>query len=214
MKELLDALKVNFEGREHIHRKLLDAPKFGNDIDFVDQIAVDLYRFVAEESYKIMGPLGEPLTPSAYSITTHPLFGKVCGALPDGRKAGTPLCDGAVSAFPGTDLSGPTALIRSATKIDALPYKSVQLNMKFHPTVLKGMKGSKTLLSMIKTFFDLGGYFIQFNVVDSRMLRDAQRHPERYRDLLVRVAGFTAYWVELSKGVQDEIIQRTEFSDL
>jgi formate C-acetyltransferase/4-hydroxyphenylacetate decarboxylase large subunit len=119
-----------------------------------------------------------------------------------------------VSAFPGTDVSGPTALIRSATKIDALPYKSVQLNMKFHPSALKGLKGSRALLSLIKTFFDLGGYFIQFNIVDSKMLRDAQRHPERYRDLLVRVAGFTAYWVELSKGVQDEIIQRTEFGDI
>jgi len=86
--------------------------------------------------------------------------------------------------------------------------------VKFHPTALKGLKGSQALLSLIKTFFDLGGYFIQFNVVDSKMLRDAQRHPEKYRDLLVRVAGFTAYWVELSKVVQDEIIQRTEFSTI
>jgi formate C-acetyltransferase/4-hydroxyphenylacetate decarboxylase large subunit len=214
MKELREALRVNFEGKEEIHRKLLEAPKFGNDIDEVDHIASDLYKFVADESLKITGPLGEPLIPSAYSITTHPLFGKGCGALPDGRKAGVALCDGAVSAFPGTDCSGPTALIRSATKIDALPYKSVQLNMKFHPSALKGLRGSRALLSLIKTFFDLGGYFIQFNVVDSRMLRDAQRHPESYRDLLVRVAGFTAYWVELSKGVQDEIIQRTEFGSI
>jgi len=214
MQELRESLKVNFEGREEIHRRLLDAPKFGNDMDSVDHIAADLYKFVADESLKTMGPLGETLIPSAYSITTHPLFGKGCGALPDGRKAGVALCDGAVSAFPGTDVSGPTALIRSATKIDALPYKSVQLNMKFHPSALKGLKGSKALLSLIKTFFDLGGYFIQFNVVDSRMLRDAQRNPDRYRDLLVRVAGFTAYWVELSKGVQDEIIQRTEFSGI
>jgi len=214
MEELQEALKVNFEGKEEIHRKLLDAPKFGNDTDYVDQIAVDLYKFVADQSLKIRGPLGEPLTPSAYSITSHPIYGKLCGALPDGRKAGVPLCDGAVSAFSGTDVSGPTALIRSATKIDVLPYKSVQLNVKFHPTAIKGAKGSQGLLSLIKTFFDLGGYFIQFNVVDSKMLRDAQRHPERYRELLVRVAGFTAYWVELSKGVQDEIIQRTEFSNI
>jgi pyruvate-formate lyase len=214
MKEMREALRANFEGKEEIHRKLLDAPKFGNDIDYVDQIAADLYKFVADESLKIRGPMGKPLTPSAYSITIHPIYGKLCGALPDGRKAGVPLSDGAVSAFPGTDVSGPTALIRSATKIDALPYKSVQLNVKFHPTAIKGVKGSQALLSMIKTFFDLGGYFIQFNVVDSKMLRDAQRHPERYRELLVRVAGFTAYWVELSKSVQDEIIQRTEFSTI
>lgn len=214
MKELLEALKVNFEGKEEIHRRLLDAPKFGNEIDYVDLIAADLYKFVADESLKIRGPMGEPLTPSAYSISIHPIYGKLCGALPDGRKAGVPLADGAVSAFSGTDISGPTALIHSATKIDALPYKSVQLNVKFHPTALKGLKGSQALLSLIKTFFDLGGYFIQFNVVDSKMLRDAQRHPEKYRNLLVRVAGFTAYWVELSKGVQDEIIQRTEFGNI
>jgi pyruvate-formate lyase len=214
LKELGEALMVNFEGKEEIHTKCFEAPKFGNDIRWVDEIAADLYRFVAEESLKIIGPLGQPLTPSAYSITTHPLFGKVCGALPDGRRAGVPLCDGAVSAFPGTDTSGPTALIRSATKIDPLPYKSVQLNVKFHPTALKGAKGSQGLLSLVKTFFDLGGYFIQFNVVDSKMLRDAQRNPDKYRGLLVRVAGFTAYWVELSKGVQDEIIQRTEFGDI
>jgi pyruvate-formate lyase len=214
MKELLEALKVNFEGKEDIFKKLLETPKFGNEIDYVDLIAADLYKFVADESLKIRGPMGEPLTPSAYSISIHPIYGKLCGALPDGRKAGVPLADGAVSAFSGTDISGPTALIHSATKIDALPYKSVQLNVKFHPTALKGLKGSQALLSLIKTFFDLGGYFIQFNVVDSKMLRDAQRHPERYRNLLVRVAGFTAYWVELSKGVQDEIIQRTEFGNI
>ena len=86
--------------------------------------------------------------------------------------------------------------------------------MKFHPTALKGSNGSQALLSLIKTFFDQGGYFIQFNVVDSKMLRDAQKHPERYRNLLVRVAGFTAYWVELSKGVQDEVIRRTEFESM
>ena len=175
MKELQEALSVNFEGKEALHRQLLDAPKFGNAISFVDKIAADLYRFVADASLNIIGPLGEPLTPSAYSISTHPLFGKACGALPDGRKAGLPLCDGAVSAFPGTDTSGPTALIRSATKIDPLPYKSVQLNVKFHPTALKGAKGSQALLSLVKTFFDLGGYFIQFNVVDSKMLRDAKK---------------------------------------
>jgi formate C-acetyltransferase/4-hydroxyphenylacetate decarboxylase large subunit len=214
IKELQEALSGNFEGKEEIHKKLLEAPKFGNNDDYVDQIAADLYRFVAEESLKIPSPLGEPIFPSAYSVTSHPPFGKACGALPDGRKAGITLCDGAVSAFPGTDVHGPTALIRSATKIDALPYKSVQLNVKMHPTALKGIKGSRALLSLVKAFFDLGGYFIQFNVVDSKMLRDAQKHPERYRDLLVRVAGFTAYWVELSKPVQDEIIQRTDFSSI
>jgi pyruvate-formate lyase len=214
IKELMGAIQADFEGKEEIHNHLLEAPKFGNDDDFVDTIAAELYKYVADESLRIMGPLGQVLIPSAYSVTTHPLFGKFCGALPDGRKAGITLCDGAVSAFPGTDISGATALIRSATKIDALPYKSVQLNMKLHPSALKGANAEQAFLALIKTFFDLGGYFIQFNVVDSNMLRNAQRYPKDYPDLLVRVAGFTAYWVELSKDVQDEIIRRTEFGTM
>jgi len=214
VKEMMEAVKVNFEGKDEIHNKLLEAPKYGNDDDFVDEIAVDIYKFIADSTMKIMSPLGELMLPSAYSVTTHPPFGKACGAFPDGRKEGIPLCDGAVSAFPGTDISGPTALIRSATKIDSLPFKSLQLNLKLHPTSFKGAVGSKAILSLIQTFFNLGGYFIQFNVVDSRMLRDAQKYPEKHRELMVRVAGFSAYWVELSKDVQDEIILRTEFKNI
>lgn len=214
LKQLKEALAANFEGDGYaeVHRKLLSVPKFGNNDDYVDSIAKRLYDEYYQEVFAHLNYFGVPYTPGALSISTHPIFGKACGALPDGRKAGVSLCDAGISAFPGTDTSGPTALILSGSKIDALPAMTVLFNMKFHPTALKGMVGSKSLLSLVKTFFDLGGWHIQFNVVDSQMLKDAQLHPENCRDLIVRVAGFSAYWVELSGQVQDEIIARTEFS--
>jgi len=214
VKQLKEALAADFSGDGYveIHKKLLSAPKFGNNDDFVDSMARRLYDEYYEEVFKHPNYFGVPYTPGALSISAHPAFGKACGALPDGRNAGVSLCDAGISAFPGTDTNGPTALILSGCKVDAVPTMVVLFNMKFHPTALSGMAGSKNLLSLIKTFMDLGGWHIQFNVVDSRMLRDAQLHPENYRDLIVRVAGFSAFWVELNKNVQDEVIARTEFS--
>jgi formate C-acetyltransferase/4-hydroxyphenylacetate decarboxylase large subunit len=212
--QLKEALAENFEGNgnEEIYKRVLDAPKFGNNDDYVDTIAKRIYDEYYQEVFSHLNYFGIPYTPGALSISAHPVFGKACGALPDGRKAGVSLCDAGVSAFPGTDNNGPTALILSGSKIDALPTLSILFNMKLHPTALKGIAGSKNLLSLIKTFFDLGGWHIQFNVVDTEMLKDAQQHPENYRDLIVRVAGFSAYWVELSAQVQAEIIDRTEYS--
>jgi formate C-acetyltransferase/4-hydroxyphenylacetate decarboxylase large subunit len=213
MKELKEALAVNFEGNGYheIHDKLLAAPKFGNNDDFVDLITKRLYKDYCEEVSKRTNYFGVPWSPGGLSISVHPTFGRVCGALPDGRKAGVSLCDAAISAFPGTDTKGPTSLVLSGTKVDALPTMVMLFNMKFHPTALSGMAGARSLLALIKTFMDLNGWHIQFNVVDTEMLRDAQLHPENYRDLIVRVAGFSAYWVELSKSVQAEVIARTEF---
>lgn len=133
--------------------------------------------------------------------------------MPDGRTAGLTLVDAVQSAYPGTDTHGPLALLRSAVKLDSVDMRSTQLNMKFHPNAVAGIMGSKKLLNLIRTYFDQGGYHVQFNIVDSRMLRDAQAHPDRYRGLIVRVAGFSAYWVELPKPIQDEIIARTEYSE-
>lgn len=214
LSQLKEALTANFEGDGYgeIHKKVLAAPKFGNNDDYVDSIAKKLYDEYYEEVFTHLNYFGVPYTPGALSISAHPIFGKACGALPDGRRARISLCDAGVSAFPGTDTSGPTSLVLSASKIDALPTLSVLFNMKFHPTALKGIEGAKNLLSLIKTFFDLGGWHVQFNVVDTEMLKDAQLHPENFRGLIVRVAGFSAYWVELSRQVQDEIIDRTEFS--
>jgi len=131
--------------------------------------------------------------------------------LPSGRQSRLPFADASVSASPGMDKNGPTALIRSATKVlDTIKYASGQMNMKFHPSALKTKEGLRKLIALIKTYMDLGGHHIQFNVVSRETLRDAQLHPDNYRDLIIRVAGFSAYFIHLDADVQNEIIKRTE----
>lgn len=116
-----------------------------------------------------------------------------------------------MSAYPGTDKNGPYAIFRSATVWDHSNTQSSMLNLKLHPTAISGDAGTKKLLALTRAYMRLGGHHIQYNIVDSNNLRDAQRHPENYRDLLVRVSGFTHYWCELSKPIQDEVISRTEY---
>jgi indoleacetate decarboxylase len=208
--ELRRAVAEDWRGHELLRKKALAAPKWGNDIDEVDGIFLRLYddycRWVAgQDNY-----LGCAYDPSMLAISTPVPFGKACAAFPDGRRAGEPLADGVTSPFPGTDTCGPTAVVRSSGKVDHTRIRGGLLNLKFHPTALKGERGSENLLALIKTYFDMPGSHVQFNVVDSQMLRDAQAHPERYRDLVVRVAGFSAYWVEMSKALQDQVIWRTE----
>jgi formate C-acetyltransferase len=148
--------------------------------------------------------------PDAYTKSIHNLMGMVTGALPNGKKAGVALTDGSLSAMPGTDVNGPTALVMSAAKAqDAVKYTATHMNMKLPPDQLKTRKGRENVLRLVKTLFDNDGYHIQFNVLDTNILRDAQKHPENYRDLVVRVAGFSAFFTQLAKGVQDEVIERT-----
>ena len=148
--------------------------------------------------------------PDAYTKSIHNLMGMVTGALPNGKRAGVALTDGSLSAMPGTDVNGPTALVMSAAKAqDAIKYTATHMNMKLPPDQLKTRKGRDNVLSLVKTLFDNDGYHIQFNVLDTNILRDAQKHPENYRDLVVRVAGFSAFFTKLAKGVQDEVIERT-----
>jgi len=212
MGQLRQALEANFEGYEGIERMCLIAPKYGNDDEYADSIAQDIY----EMCYNLQSKtdyLGRPVMPSAYSVAAHAAFGELTGALPSGRKARETLVDASVSAQGGTDRNGPTALAKSAARvIDTVKYGSNHLNMKFHPTALKGRQGARNLLSLIKTYFDLGGYHVQFNCVSAETLQEAQRHPEEYKELIVRVAGFSAYFVTLDKDVQDDIIKRTELS--
>ena len=131
--------------------------------------------------------------PDAYTKSIHNLMGLVTGALPTGKKAGVALTDGCLSAMPGTDTHGPTALVMSAAKsMDAIKYTATHMNMKLPPNQLKTRKGREAVLNLIKTYMDNDGYHIQFNVLDTNTLRDAQKHPEKYRDLVVRVAGFSA----------------------
>ncbi len=212
LSELLYAVQENWKGFEMLRKKALAVPHWGNDDDFADNIFLDLFREYCDWVRGQKNYLGEPYDPSMLAISTPVPFGKVCAAFPDGRLSGEPLADGVTSPFPGTDTCGPTAVIRSSSKVDHTQIRGGLLNLKFHPSALKGESGSANLLALIRTYFENPGFHVQFNVVDSRMLTDAQEHPENYRDLVVRVAGFSAYWVEMSKALQDQVIWRTEHS--
>jgi indoleacetate decarboxylase len=209
-RELVLALDDDWVGHARLRNRALSAPKWGNDDDLVDDIFLRLFGVYCDAVREQKNYLGEPYDPSMLAISTPVPFGKACGAFPDGRRAGEPLADGVTSPFPGTDSCGPTAVIRSSAKVDHTQIRGGLLNLKFHPTALQGNRGTNNLLALIKTYFEGPGFQVQFNVVDSEMLRDAQRHPDRYRDLVVRVAGFSAYWVEMSKALQDQVISRTE----
>ena len=212
LERLRQALADDFEGHEDVQQMCLNAPKYGNDDEYVDAMARGIYN----TCYKLHSKsdyLGRPVMPSAYSVTGHVAFGEFTGALPSGKRATKPLVDASVSAQAGTDKNGPTALVKSAAKVlDTVKYGSSHLNMKFHPTALKGTSGARNLLSLIKTYFDLGGYHVQFNCISGETLRAAQLHPENYKELVVRVAGYSAYFVTLDKDVQEDIIKRTELS--
>jgi pyruvate-formate lyase len=214
LKQLKQATTANWEGYEEIRKMCLQAPKYGNDIDYVDSIACQLYNFLIEEEAKYQTSArpvsGRIRGVGGASISSMFAGGGIIGATPDGRQAGTTLSDGTVSPTQGRDTQGPTALLKSAAKIDQSRCSSTLLNVKLHPSSINTREDLKKLGSLIKTYGDMGGKWIQFNVVGNEQLLDAQKHPENYRDLIVRVAGYSAYFVDLSKGVQDDIIRRME----
>ena len=206
--------KDNYEDWLKIHTQCIDAPKYGNDNQFVDMIFRDWQKWFSKmcENYKSL--YNEPLYSCQISVSTHAPMGAVTLASADGRLSGTTFADGSVSAYPGTDVNGPYALFNSATCYNHALSQNSQLNMKIHPSVVKGREGSKKFLEMIKAYLRKGAFHAQFNIVDSRMLKDAQTNPDNYRGLMVRVAGFTQYWVELGKQIQDEVIARTEYEEI
>ena len=208
-RELLDALSVNFEGKEDLHRLLSSAPKYGNDENYVDTIAHDLYDWWRKMVAEMDASYGCKYLPCAYSVSLHHSYGARVGALPSGRLAKKSLADGSMSPAQGCDTHGPTAVINSAGKIDQYPILATLLNIKFQPTIMKTRDDLNKLIALVKTYFDYGGRHIQFNVVDQKTLLEAQVHPELHRNLIVRVAGYSAYFIELDRGVQDEIIKRT-----
>ena len=209
--ELLDALQADFAGCEDLHRQLLRAPKFGNDDDYVDFIVRDIYVFLTQLMNSIEAPYGSVYQVAPHSLSFHGASGRKVGALPSGRLAGLALSDGACSPCQGVDHRGPTAVINSASKIDHTPLFGTLFNMKFHPSALETPEDLEKFLALIRTYFgSLKGKHIQFNVVDRQTLLDAQAHPELYRNLVVRVAGYSALWVELDDRIQNEIIARTE----
>jgi formate C-acetyltransferase len=212
MVQLKKALQANWEGYETLRQMCLEAPKYGNDSDHADLIAKDLYRFLAETITKFDYVLGGKHQPGGISISSMWAGGDITGATPDGRYAAEVLADGSMSPMRGRDMKGPTAIIKSAAKIDQGFYASTLLNMKFHPSTLGNTDDLKKLATLIKTYFSLGGKHVQFNVVSREMLVEAQKAPESHGDLVVRVAGYSAYFTQLGKRVQDEIIARTELS--
>ena len=219
MADLKKALAANFEGEYEKVRKLCyEAPKHGNDIPEVNKFVRRVYDSVFQAFQNVDGG-GNYISPDiqsapdAYTKSVHNFMGLVTGALPTGKKAGVALTDGSLSAMPGTDVNGPTALVMSAAKSqEAIKYTATHMNMKLPPDQLKTRKGRANVLNLVKTYMDNDGYHIQFNVLDTNILRDAQKHPENYRDLVVRVAGFSAFFTKQHPGVQDEIIARTEQS--
>jgi pyruvate formate-lyase/glycerol dehydratase family glycyl radical enzyme len=210
--ELKSALAANWRGNGYSEMRsmFLAAPKYGNGDEYVDSIAAELYKFWADTAVTFPSIWGGNVKPTGISITAHAPGGALTGATPDGRHAGETLADGTMSPAQARDTHGPTAIIRSALAIDQAPYQATLLNMKFHPSSLKSTEDLKKLSHLIKAYFGGGGKHIQFNVVDRQTLIDAQQHPELHRDLLIRVAGYSAYFVHLTKAVQDEIILRTE----
>lgn len=213
MHQLKTALEADFEGYEDIRQMCLNAPKHGND----DPETESMVRRVYDCSMETFHRCGTSFygvhmaNIEAYSLSIHNYFGMLTGTLPTGRKKGRPLTDGSVSAMPGTDKNGPLALVSSAARaLDTVRYGSNHFNMKFHPSSLDGVAGARKLIALIKTYMDMGGSHIQFNIVSSETLRKAQATPAEYKALTVRVAGFSAYYTRLHKGVQDELIARTE----
>lgn len=211
--ELKEALQKNFEGKEDLRQILLTrAPKYGNDDDSVDLLAREAALIYCREVEKYTNPRGGRFQPGLYPVSANVPLGAATGATPDGRLAGTPLADG-VSPASGRDLKGPTAAVTSVAKLDHhIASNGTLLNQKFHPAALAGESGLRNLASLVRTFFDQKGLHVQFNVVSKETLLDAQRNPERYRSLVVRVAGYSAFFTALDKAIQDDIIARTEHS--
>jgi pyruvate formate-lyase/glycerol dehydratase family glycyl radical enzyme len=210
MRELLQLLETNFQGNERKRLMLVNrTPRYGNDDDYADS----LMRMVFEAYYQAIegrkNTKGGEYHINLLPTTVHVYFGSVTGATPDGRKAGMPLSEG-ISPVQGADRRGPTAVVKSAAKMDHARTGGTLLNQKFTPQLLQDEEGLTRLTHLIRTYFKLDGHHIQFNVVDAATLRAAQANPEQYRDLIVRVAGYSDYFCDLSKTLQDEIIARTE----
>ena len=208
MEELTAAVDANFIGYENIHELCLSAPKYGNDEDITNEIAGEMFTFIADEIEKYEGRFGR-MTPGILPVSGNTPFGIEVGALPSGRKAGKPLADG-ISPSGGTDFEGTGAVLKSAASIPHERFvQGTLLNMKIEPDLLSTENGITQLMSLLKSMCSLGVFHVQFNVIDRETLIKAQENPELYKGLLIRVAGYTAYFVELGKDVQDEIIDRT-----
>jgi formate C-acetyltransferase len=211
--ELNLALKADFEGYGQVLADCMAAPKFGNDDDYADLIAADLVHFTETEHRKYR-TLYSVLSHGTLSISNNTPFGQLLGASAGGRRAWMPLSDG-ISPTQGADFKGPTAIIKSVSKMGN-DYMNIGMvhNFKLMSGLLDTPEGENGIITLIRTACMLGNGEMQFNYLDNEILLDAQKHPEKYRDLVVRVAGYSAFFVELCKDVQDEIISRTMLHSL
>jgi len=210
MEELLTALGKNYEGFDNIRDLLLnETPKYGNDNDYADEILKTIFEIYFSAIDGRPNTKGGHFRINLLPTTSHVYFGSVTGATPDGRLTGVPLSEG-ISPVQGADVNGPTAVLKSASKIDHLRTGGTLLNQKFSPQIFEGEDSISKIVALIRAYFKMNGHHIQFNVVDADTLREAQKHPENYRDLIVRVAGYSDYFVDLTPELQEEIIRRTE----
>ena len=208
--ELLEALAGDFEDHERLRHLLIEkTPKYGNDDDYADDVMKDLFEIYFDAIDGRPNTRGGCYHINLLPTTCHIYFGSVCGASADGRKAGAPLSEG-VSPVQGADRLGPTAVLKSVAKMDHERTGGTLLNQKLTPHLLEGENGLDRFVDLVRSYFRMDGHHIQFNVVDSEMLKRAQEYPEQYRDLIVRVAGYSDYFCDLGNVLQDEIIARTE----
>jgi len=209
MEKLLETLSKNFEGEEALRQKFLNkTPFFGNDDDDADTLAKRVWNSLVDEINGRPNTKGSHYYMDGLSTTCHVYFGKMLGATPNGRLAGLPESDG-TSPSHGADRKGPTAVVKSLGKLDQVNSGGTLLNQRFLPQVLADDAGIDGLVHLIRTYFSLDGHHVQFNIVDTETLKKAQADPDSYRDLLVRVAGYSDYFVDLDIFHQNEIISRT-----
>ena len=213
-KEVIEALKNNYEGNVYEKMKnefVSDETKYGNDIDEVDNISAEVLRYYCKEVEKYKNPRGGIFIPGSYTVSAHIPLGEVVGATPDGRLSGEQLADGGLSPMFGRDVFGPTAVLKSLSKLDnVLLTNGSLLNVKLSPSAVKTEEGINKFVNFIYAYMKLKLTHIQFNVIGVETLKKAQMEPEKYGNLVVRVAGYSAFFSELNKKIQDDIIHRTE----
>ncbi|MGM0644114.1 MAG: trans-4-hydroxy-L-proline dehydratase [Thermodesulfobacteriota bacterium] len=212
MSGLLHELRENFQSDPELYDAVKNkTPKYGNDDDYADSVLQDVFNAYHKAVDGRPNMKGGAYRVNLLPTTCHVYFGSVTGALPDGKKAGAPLSEG-ISPVQGADRQGPTAVIRSASRIDHVRTGGTLLNQKFLPDLLKEQKGIEALKNLIRAYFSMDGHHIQFNVVSKEILEEAKKHPQDHQDLIVRVAGYSDYFVDLTPALQDEIIDRTGHS--
>ncbi len=210
LKQLYEALEADWAGYEEMQRDFKNAPKFGNNDPYVDEIVARCYKLFTDFVPTMPTITGGTTVPCGISITSHQPGGLLTGATPDGRKAGEILADGTMSPMQGVDTHGPLAVLQSAMKVDQDPFQATLLNMKFSPNTMKTTSDMEKLAALIRTYLNNGGKHVQFNVVAKETLMAAREDPAAHRDLVVRIAGYSAYFVQLNDSMQQEVIDRTE----